>query len=386
MFLDTLRSMLRAPLIRWLAPSPHPQASLLKSQSLEVRTSASQITTDTFPSTLPLTTLALLLMMVGPGQTLATAQKPTAEPLSAWSEHTVSIEKNIVYAEVDGIKLLCDVYIPQSPLKENPQPPQPDDPQSPSIAPATSSVRPAVIVVHGGAWRSGDKLAISPYARALAQAGIVAVSINYRLAPKHQFPCQVDDVRLALLWLAENSDKYQIAKQKIGLMGYSAGAHLSCLLGTLVDAPWETLCQTTAWSQEDPRWEKLPKIRAVVGGGTPCEFRGLPPETEIFTYFLGGTPTQKPEAYVAASPTFHASPGDAPTLLIHGTRDLLVPLKSSQLLHDALLGAGVACELVTLEGPGHMLTFLHPETKRSAVEFLCNRLGMTDRPSEQASH
>lgn len=292
------------------------------------------------------------------------AGEPSRESVAA---DGVRVETNICFAEHDGEQLLCDVYLPARP---------PGEPRG--------TRRPAVVVVHGGAWVSGDKWAIGVYARRLADAGFVAVSINYRLAPKHKFPAQVDDVRSALVWLVESADKYGVDPQRIGMLGYSAGAHLSCMIGTLMDAEWDQIATTTMWPRDDPRWAKLPKVCGVVGGGTPCDFTGLPSDNQSLAYFLGGTRGQVPEAYRAASPVSHASPGDAAILLIHGTRDLLVPIASSRQLYDLHKRLGIASQFVALEGFGHMLTFLHPETRSRAVQFLSEHLSAARQPGELA--
>ncbi|MFO1063964.1 MAG: alpha/beta hydrolase, partial [Pirellulales bacterium] len=88
-----------------------------------------------------------------------------ADPISL--KRPIRADKDVVFAEVKGQKLRADVY-------------RPDD----------DKLRPAVMMIHGGAWSSGDKWNLSDHARELAQAGYVAVSINYRLAPQWKFPAQ----------------------------------------------------------------------------------------------------------------------------------------------------------------------------------------------------
>lgn len=305
---------------------------------------------------------SLVSGVVTPGVIVAEEGKGKAEGANSEDQRGIKspvvLRSNVEFANIEGESLLCDVYSPRPEVDVDDQPKK----------------RPAVVVVHGGAWASGDKFAIGTFAKALAERGFVAISVNYRLAPEHKFPSQVDDVRSALVWLQENSKELAVDPDRVGLLGYSAGAHLSCLLGTLVDAPWETIAQTTAWSAEDPRWKRMPKLRAIVGGGAPCEFRDYPPDSDVLTYFFGGTLADCPETYAAASPVCHASAGDVPTLLIHGTRDAIVPISSSQAMHEALKQAGVVTQLVVLDGPGHLLTFLHPQTKAAAVEFLIQQL------------
>ena len=167
----------------------------------------------------------------------------------------VTITRNVEYSKVGDQPLLCDLYEPPIDAEEH-----------------GKVLRPAVVVVHGGGWATGDKWNVSSYARAFAEQGMVAVAINYRHAPVHKFPTQVDDVRSSLVWLVDHAEAYAVDVKRIGLFGYSAGAHLSCMIGTLTDAQWSTIEKTTQWEQKDARWNKLPDIIGIVGGGAPATF------------------------------------------------------------------------------------------------------------------
>ena len=181
---------------------------------------------------------------------------------------------------------LCDLYLPQ---------------RSGDNAAGENTDKdarwPVVIAVHGGGWASGDKWTMDRHAWKLAEHGIAAVSINYRLAPSAQFPDQVDDVRSALVWISRNAERYHLDSQQVGLYGYSAGGHLVSLVATLGDESWDRLSATTHWERNDPRWKELPMIRAVCAGGPPTDFRDLPPDNTTLAYFLGGSRREKPDVY-----------------------------------------------------------------------------------------
>lgn len=277
----------------------------------------------------------------------------TAGPVDV-QRQSISVRRDLVYCTVDQVPLKCDLYLP-------------------AAAPA-AALRPVVVVVHGGGWASGDKWTIGGYGQQIAEAGMAAVVVNYRLAPQHPFPAQVDDLRSALLWVADQADQYGWDLSRLGIYGYSAGAHLACMLGTLCDAPLETQLDTSHWSAEDPRWDRLPQPAAVAAGGAPCEFRSWPLDSTTLAYFLGATRRESPRVYNAASPASHASPGDCPTLFVHGGRDLIVPPSSSRALYDAQVAAGVPSEYVELDGHGHMVTFLHPTACEAVVRFLTHHL------------
>jgi acetyl esterase/lipase len=94
------------------------------------------------------------------------------------------------------------------------------------------SLRPAVIVIHGGAWRSGDKRQLRNLAELFARRGYVAAAINYRLAPKWSYPAQLDDCQRAVRWLRKNAKEFRVDPKRFGAAGASAGGHLALLLGT----------------------------------------------------------------------------------------------------------------------------------------------------------
>lgn len=279
------------------------------------------------------------------------------------SSPKIRVERDLVYASPEGIELACDVY---SPLKVG------------------EEKFPAVLVIHGGAWSSGNKMTMGGYASKLAQIGIVAVAINYRHAPTHKFPAQVDDVRDALVWMNDNAINYAIDTSRIGLFGYSAGAHLACMMATLKDESRTRQLTTSSWENDDPRWKRLPLTSAVVAGGPPCEFRTLPPSNSGLAFFLGGSRAECPDIYAAASPVSFASEGDCPVCFIHGERDFIVPIESSRALFDAQVDAGVSSEFVVVEKQGHMITFLHPKTSETMIDYMKRNLLSPIDPSDSS--
>ncbi|TWU57045.1 Carboxylesterase NlhH [Rubripirellula tenax] len=258
------------------------------------------------------------------------------------------------YCDNDGKAGLCDVLSPTGP------PP--------------AEGYPAIIVVHGGGWMSGDKWTVEGYAKLLAKQGFVVINMNYRLAPAFKFPSQVDDVRAAMLWVKSSAKRWSIDLSRLGVFGYSAGGHLTALVASLADEPIERQTAASDWPASDERWKDLPKIRAICVGGPPCDFRTLPVDNTTLAYFLGGSRREKPGTYVAASPTAHASPDDPVTQIIHGDNDIIVPIKTSKEFHAAQIAAGVDSRMQVMPGQGHMLTFLNPKTSEKVVEFFCDVL------------
>jgi acetyl esterase/lipase len=95
---------------------------------------------------------------------------------------------------------------------------------------------PAVVCIHGGGFRAGDRKGWDGRCIKLAQEGYVAVTVSYRLAPKYQFPAAVYDCKAAVRWLRANARKYHVDPDRIGVTGDSAGGHLALFLGVTGDA------------------------------------------------------------------------------------------------------------------------------------------------------
>lgn len=254
----------------------------------------------------------------------------------------LTVHRNIAYVEKGDAKNIADVYVP-----------------------AGEGPFPGVLMIHGGAWTTGSKGHMLGHARTVADAGYTAVAINYRLAPKHKFPAQIDDCKNAVRWMRNNAEKYKIDTKRIAAYGYSAGGELACLLGTTdADDGLEGDVGETAKDAPSTR------IQCVIAGGAPCEFRTMPKNVDVLAYWLGGTRGEKPENYRLASPTSFATADDPPVFFFHGDKDRLVPLVSPRSLQAALEDEGVTCKFHTLEGKGHIGAFLDLSSAREAVKFL----------------
>lgn len=206
---------------------------------------------------------------------------------------------------------------------------------------------PVVVVIHGGGWKAGDRKAHDNLTWLLAQRGYAAVTVEYRLCPKHVWPAQVEDVKCAVRFLRANAEKYGLDGKHIGAVGFSAGAHLALMLGTVDDPALEG---KGGWEKESS------KVQAAVSffGPTDLLAKDLPEQSlGILNEFLGGSQAEKAEAYRAASPLAHVSAGDAPALLIQGTKDPLIPTAQATVMAEALKKAGVKTRTDILEGAGH---------------------------------
>lgn len=196
---------------------------------------------------------------------------------------------------------------------------------------------PAVILVHGGSWRAGSRKAMEGLAERLARRGYVAITVGYRLAPEFRFPAQLRDLQEAVRWTRHNAHALEVERNRIGVWGFSAGAHLALMLGMV--GPRDALSFAGA------------RVQAVVGGGTPTDLAKFDDDDE--PTLLGVTYAQDPKAYERASPIHYADRGDPPVFLYHGDEDSEVPLDQAEAMVQALDRAGAKAELHIVRGGGH---------------------------------
>jgi acetyl esterase/lipase len=207
---------------------------------------------------------------------------------------------------------------------------------------------PAVLVIHGGAWRGGSKDSNRRILSDFAKRGYLAISPQYRFCPKEIFPAQVYDVKAAVRWVRSHAKEYKVDPEHIGAMGFSAGGHLSLMLG--VTGPDDGLEGEVTGDAPSSR------VQAVVNyfGPTDMAAADFPDVTKpLIRDFIGGTPEDKAEAATKASPVTFVSKDDPPVLTFQGTKDPLVPYTQAVRLTDALTSAGVAGRVELLIGAGH---------------------------------
>src|SRR5215212_2939819 len=208
---------------------------------------------------------------------------------------------------------------------------------------------PAVICIHGGGFRAGTRQAYDGLIKKLAKNGYVAVTVEYRLAPKYQFPAAVYDVKAAVRWLRANAAKYDVDPDRIGVTGGSAGGHLAQFLGVTAGLK--------QFEGEGGNPQQSSRVACVVNFYGPSDFTKSYGKSvdaaEVLPLFLGGNLEQARPKHILASPLYWVTPDAAPTLLIHGTKDQYVAYEQAVWMLDKLLNAGVEAELVTMQGARH---------------------------------
>lgn len=208
--------------------------------------------------------------------------------------------------------------------------------------PADQRTRPGVLIIHGGGWDDGEPADMEAYVERVLAAGWVAINLGYRLAPEHTWPAQRGDLHAAQQAIVENAARWGVDPERIGVLGYSAGAHMAAL----------------AAYEPNPR---TPPPVVVAAGAGPFDLTQFP-ESPIVRKFLGGVPSAVgTQVYRDASPLFKVNAQVPPTALWHGTWDTLVPLEQSRRLASALRAVEVPVELHERFARGHFTNFLLDE-------------------------
>jgi acetyl esterase/lipase len=207
---------------------------------------------------------------------------------------------------------------------------------------------PVVLVIHGGGWVSGDRNVSTGLAQQLAQRGLAAFNIDYRLAnaasPDTRWPAQIVDAQLAVRWLRSHATTLGIDAARMAAEGDSAGGQMALLLGVLP--------RIVPGDQARLYPDQRPDVRAVADQFGPADIATLPPWVHGVYPALFGTPTPAPDLLAAMSPIAQVTPGSAPVLIVQGTADVIVPPAQSERLTETLRSQGVPTEMIQYAG-GH---------------------------------
>ena len=215
--------------------------------------------------------------------------------------------------------------------------------------PSDDAVHPAVVLVHGGGFRAGNRQSYTKMATRLAEHGYVAATVSYRFAPQFPFPAAVNDVKAAVRFLRANAKQFHVDADHIGALGGSAGGHLVLFLGLTAGVP--------EFEGDGPNRQFSSRVQAVADYYGPTDFTQSYAKSvdaaEVLPLFLKGDLVHQRPAHIRASPLNWVTPDAAPILALHGTDDKYVAYEQSVWLLERLLGAGVPAELETLPGAGH---------------------------------
>lgn len=269
---------------------------------------------------------------------------PFITPIQPLNSKEIKFKENVVYKKANGTKLRLDAYIPKN---------------------KNSKTYPAVLLIHGGGWLTGNKENQRVMAQHLAKNGYVAIAVNYTLGLKAPYPASVIDLKDAIKWMRENAKKYRINPDKIAVLGASAGAHLATLIGV-----------TPNFSIYNRNPSVSDEVQAVVNIDGIVSF--IHPEASsegiMAGIWLNGSKEDNYKNWKEGSPLEYVNENTPPTLFInsdqprfHAGRDDMVTILNKHNIYN---------EIHTIPDSPHSFWLMHPWfeiTQDYTINFL-NRI------------
>jgi acetyl esterase/lipase len=261
-------------------------------------------------------------------------------------EQSFTRKEDVIYGRKYGTALTMDVFTPNK-----------------------DANGAAVIMIVSGGFISKHENIYPAMAKPLLQRGYTVFAVVHGSQPRYQVPEIVEDMNRSVRFIRHRAKEYGIDLERIGVTGASAGGHLSLMLGTAGSKGDP--------DARDPVDRESSRVQAVACFFPPTDFLnfGAPgremihatdfqmPFRASFDYreldkknnlWERVTDTEKLRDIARSiSPISHVSADDAPTLIVHGDQDKLVPLQQSETFIEKLKGAGVAGNLIVKKGAAH---------------------------------
>ena len=227
---------------------------------------------------------------------------------------------------------------------------------------------PAVLLIHGGGWKEGDKRQAREieFGMTLAKNGFVAASINYALRSDGKFPLNLQDCKNGVRYLRAHADELGIDPDRISVMGSSAGGHLALLVAYTADQsnlapsqPYPGVSDKVSSVVDFYGISNLATRKETDPSGKPLKIEPLDSTTQSI---FGSTPKD----WKKASPITYVKRDVPPTLILHGEKDTTVDSDQSQELADALKKVGATYEIIWLPNAPHSFSFQYavPKSKK----------------------
>lgn len=264
----------------------------------------------------------------------------------------VAEKKSLVYCNTSSRKLLIDAFCPKE---------------------KKSAKRVAIIFIHGGGWRSGDRSQHYPLAETLAHLGYVCFTPQYRLSTEALFPAAVYDVKAAIRWVRKNAAEFNVDISKIVIAGFSAGGELAAFAGTTGDMPLFEGC--------DCNGNFSSKANAIVDIDGTLSFTNSESgegddskRTSAATYWFGYPKKGNEVLWEAASPLSYVSCETPPTLFINSSLDRMHAGRNDFI--KMLDSCHIYSEVHTFRGSPHAFCLFNPwfEPTVSYIDNFLNKV------------
>ncbi|MDH3381490.1 MAG: alpha/beta hydrolase [Flavobacteriaceae bacterium] len=195
-------------------------------------------------------------------------------------------KKDVLYKEIGTRKLYLDAFYHKS-----------------------ENLKPAVILLHGGGWKSGDKSMLIPMAQYIANKGYACFTVEYRLSTEASFPASIFDVKKAIKYVKENAKVYNIDTAKVAVLGCSSGGQMTALIGTTN--------YNHNFEDKDDTLKHTSAVQAIIDIDGVLAFKHPDSqEGEVASLWLGGSFEEEPNIWNQASALTYIDKNTPPILLI----------------------------------------------------------------------
>lgn len=210
--------------------------------------------------------------------------------------------------------------------------------------------QPAVILIHGGGWKSGNKSQMKIFAQEIASKGYSCFSIEYRLSPEAQFPAAIFDVKNAIKYIKANAKKFNVNPDKVAVLGCSSGGQMAALIGTTNN---NLEFESPSGINENASVQAIIDLDGILAFKHPESEEG-----KVASLWLGGSFDEKPEIWKQASALNHVSASTPPILFINsdmtrfhaGRTDVISKLNSYK----------IYSEVKNISNSSHSFWFFNP--------------------------
>lgn len=231
---------------------------------------------------------------------------------------------------------------------------------------------PCIVWICGGAWLTMDKSAHLAYLSELARSGFVVASVEYRTSNEAKYPLPLMDIKAAVRYLRAHSERYRIDPERFGVMGESAGGHLTSMTALVNDKKYDV----------GDYMEYSSKVQAACPWYPPAHLGSFSyPSAETAaasaeSLLLGKNVFLNQEEALAISPVTYVTKDAPPFMIIHGTADETVPFAQGEQLYNKLEEAGCDVKLIAIEGANHAdIQFFQQELWERIINFFHEKLG-----------
>lgn len=262
---------------------------------------------------------------------------PQIEIVKPQSYKNVIEEKEIVYKKIGARKLHIDAFYNKSKV-----------------------LKPAVILIHGGGWRSGNKSHMEPLAQKVASKGFACFTVEYRLSLEAKYPEGIYDIKRAIQFIKENADTYFVDASKVAILGCSSGGQMAALIGTTNYKNFFEECSSN--SKYSSAVQAIIDLDGVLAFKHPDSSEG-----DMAAFWLGGDSKDKLATWLNASALTHTNENTPPILFIGSQyprflagRDDMIKILDEYDIHN---------EVINIKNSPHPFWLFHPYFEKIEIDI-----------------